>query len=162
MYKKRLKMKTDFVDYKEMMYDVCRALGNEKESLTERTRQVDGFMRVAEKTSELLSEIDNLKEENERLNGENDRLQSELEEKETEVDSLRAELERKQAEIDNLKLKQQLSEAEAKTPEIHNHFEPGSSAQVFNDKVTGKFSKLKRWKNKDNKKPWRKREAKKA
>ena len=43
-------MKTDFVDYKEMMYDVCRALGNEKESLTERTRQVDGFMRVAEKT----------------------------------------------------------------------------------------------------------------
>lgn len=148
-------MKTDFVDYKEMMYDVCRALGNEKESLTERTRQVDGFMRVAEKTSELLSEIDDLKEENERL-------QSELEEKETEVDSLRAELERKLAEIDNLKLKQQLSEAEAKTPEIHNHFEPGSSAQVFNDKVTGKFSKLKRWKNKDNKKPWRKREAKKA
>ena len=148
-------MKTDFVDYKEMMYDVCRALGNEKESLAERTRQVDGFMRVAEKTSELLSEIDDLKEENERL-------QSELEEKETEVDSLRAELERKQAEIDNLKLKQQLSEAEAKTPEIHNHFEPGSSAQVFNDKVTGKFSKLKRWKNKDNKKPWRKREAKKA
>ena len=148
-------MKTDFVDYKEMMYDVCRALGNEKESLAERTRQVDGFMRVAEKTSELLSEIDDLKEENERL-------QSEREEKETEVDSLRAELERKQAEIDNLKLKQQLSEAEAKTPEIHNHFEPGSSAQVFNDKVNGKFSKLKRWKNKDNKKPWRKREAKKA
>jgi predicted nuclease with TOPRIM domain len=148
-------METDFVDYKEMMYDVCRALGNEKESLAERTRLVDGFMRVAEKTSELLSEIDDLKEENERL-------QSELEEKETEVDSLKAELERKQAEIDNLKLKQQLSEAEAKTPEIHNHFEPGSSAQVFNDKVTGKFSKLKRWKNKDNKKPWRKREAKKA
>ena len=148
-------MKTDFVDYKEMMYDVCRALGNEKESLAERTRQVDGFMRVAEKTSELLSEIDDLKEENERL-------QSELEEKETEVDSLKAELERKLAEIDNLKLKQQLSEAEAKTPEIHNHFEPGSSAQVFNDKVNGKFSKLKRWKNKDNKKPWRKREAKKA
>ena len=148
-------MKTDFVDYKEMMFDVCRAIASEKEKLAERTRQVDGFMRVAEKTSELLSEIDDLKEENERL-------QSELEEKETEVDSLRAELERKQAEIDNLKLKQQLSEAEAKTPEIHNHFEPGSSAQVFNDKVNGKFSKLKRWKNKDNKKPWRKREAKKA
>lgn len=148
-------MKTDFVDYKEMMYDVRRTLGSEKERLKERVEQLDGFMKMTDATDELLSEIENLKEENERL-------QSELEEKETEVDSLRAELERKQAEIDNLKLKQQLSEAEAKTPEIHNHFEPGSSAQVFNDKVTGKFSKLKRWKNKDNKKPWRRREAKKA
>ena len=25
--------------------------------------------------------------------------------------------------------------------EIHNHFEHGCSAQVFNDKVTGKFTK---------------------
>ena len=43
-------MKTDFEDYKEMMYDVRRAIASEKEKLAERTRQVDGFMRVAEKT----------------------------------------------------------------------------------------------------------------
>lgn len=33
---------------------------------------------------------------------------------------------------------------------IHNHFECGCSAQVFNDKVTGKFTKTQkqRWRKK--------------
>lgn len=32
------------------------------------------------------------------------------------------------------------------TMEIHNHFESGSSAQVFNDQVTNKLIKPKQWK----------------
>jgi hypothetical protein len=40
----------------------------------------------------------------------------------------------------------------AKATEIHNHFESGCSAQVFNDKVTGKFTKKNRWKKKEKEK----------
>ena len=43
-------MNTDFEDYKEMMYDVRRTLGSEKERLKERVEQLDGFMRMAETT----------------------------------------------------------------------------------------------------------------
>ena len=34
------------------------------------------------------------------------------------------------------------------TMEIHNHFESGSSAQVFNDRVTNKLIKTNLWKKK--------------
>ena len=155
-------MKTDFEDFKEMMYDVHRALGSERERLMEQVEQLDGFMKMAEATDVLLSEIDGLKDLLARKQQENEQLSNELEERLTEVDALKAELERKQAEIDNLQLKQQLTEAEAKPPEIHNHFESGSSAQVFNDKVTGKFSKFKKWKKRDNKDSRKKKEVKKV
>ena len=56
----------------------------------------------------------------------------------------------------------QRQEMEVKPPEIHNHFESGSSAQVFNDKVTGKFSKFKKWKKRDNKDSRKKKEVKKV
>ena len=36
--------------------------------------------------------------------------------------------------------------------EIHNHFEPGSSSQVFNDQVSGKFTKNQNDKSVINKK----------
>ena len=62
--------------------------------------------------------------------------------------------------------KQQLeTEVKAKPTEIHNHFEPGSSSQVFNDQVSGKFSRNQNGKNninrkrkdiKRNKKRWKK------
>ena len=70
----------DFEDYKEMMYDVRRTLGSEKERLKEQVEQLDGFMKMTDATDELLSQIEDLKEENGRLNGENDRLRKEVEE----------------------------------------------------------------------------------
>jgi hypothetical protein len=57
------------------------------------------------------------------------------------------------------------TEIRAKPMEIHNHFEPGSSSQVFNDQVSGKFTKNQNDKSvinkkrndiKKNKKKWKK------
>ena len=81
-------MKTNLDEYKEMMHVVRRALGSEKERLTERIEQVDGVMKVADMTDELLSEIDDLKEENERLNAENERLREDVQEKEMKLSEL--------------------------------------------------------------------------
>ena len=75
-------------EYKEMMHDVRRALGSEKERLTERIEQMEGFMNMADMTDELLSQIDDLKDENERLNAENDRLRQEVQEKEMKLSEL--------------------------------------------------------------------------
>ena len=44
------------------------------------------------------------------------------------------------------------TEVRAKPMEIHNHFEPGSSSQVFNDQVSGKFSRNQNGKNNINRK----------
>ena len=75
-------------EYKEMMHDVRRALGSEKERLTERIEQMEGFMNMADMTDELLSQIDDLKDENERLNAENERLRQEVQEKEMKLSEL--------------------------------------------------------------------------
>ena len=66
-------MKTDLNEYKEIMHDVQRALGSEKERLTERIEQLEGVMKMADMTDELLSQIDDLNGENERLSVENER-----------------------------------------------------------------------------------------
>ena len=67
-------MKTNLDEYKEVMHDVRRALGGEKERLTERIEQLEGFMKMADMTDELLSQIDDLNGENERLSEANERL----------------------------------------------------------------------------------------
>ena len=54
-------METDLEDYKEMMHDVHRALGSERERLTERMEQLEGVMKMADATDELISEIDDLR-----------------------------------------------------------------------------------------------------
>lgn len=81
-------MKTDLNEYKEIMHHVQRALGSEKERLTERIEQLEGVMKMADMTDELLSQIDDLKDENERLNAENDRLRQEVQEKEMKLSEL--------------------------------------------------------------------------
>ena len=81
-------MKTNLEDLKEMMHDVRRALGSEKERLSERIEQLEGVMRMADMTDELLSQIDDLKDENERLNAENERLRQEVQEKEMKLSEL--------------------------------------------------------------------------
>jgi regulator of replication initiation timing len=81
-------MKTNLDEYKEMMHDVCRALGSEKERLTERIEQLEGFMKMADMTDELLSQIDDLNGENERLSVENERLRQEVQEKDMKLSEL--------------------------------------------------------------------------
>ena len=51
----------------------------------------------------------------------------------------------------NAELAAKVKEAYLRPAEIHNHFGAGCSAQVFNDKVTSKFSKMKPWKRKNKK-----------
>ena len=49
----------------------------------------------------------------------------------------------------NAELAAKVKEAYLRPAEIHNHFGSGCSAQVFNDKVTGKFvrkEKKRKWK----------------
>ena len=117
-----------------------------------------------EAAKEHLSEIEDLKEELERKQEEIDDLCEQLEQKDQEIADLRQQL----LEARNLHLesekqqleseKQQLeTEVKAKPTEIHNHFEPGCSAQVFNDKVNGRFTRkpiVK--KDKNDKKRWKK------
>ena len=81
-------MKTNLDEYKEMMHDVRRALGSEKERLTERIEQLEGFMKMADMTDELLSQIDDLNGENERLSVENERLRQEVREKDMKLSEL--------------------------------------------------------------------------
>ena len=81
-------MKTDLDEYKETMHDVRRALGSEKDRLTERIEQLEDVMKMTDMTDELLAEIDDLNDENERLRAENERLRQEVQEKEMKLSEL--------------------------------------------------------------------------
>jgi chromosome segregation ATPase len=136
-----------------------RALEREREEMMSRVQLIDGVARTMEVFDEILAE-------NERLKAEIDDLNEQLEQREQEIDDLCSQhrveiddLRRQMLEARNqhLETERQHLEAEvhAKPMEIHNHFEPGSSSQVFNDKVNGKFTKNKNDKKK-NKKGWKK------
>ncbi len=115
-----------------------RGLEYEIDRLKEKEVQLSDYLRALDATEDLLEEIDVLKDELERQKAENDSLDEELAQRQAENERLRAEL---------LEMKEQrlAQEPAATATEIHNHFESGSSAQVFNDKVTGRFAKKKRW-----------------
>ena len=123
-------MNRNYDELAEWCSDARRGLEREVEHLQEKQEQMTNYMRALSATEELSSQLGDLSEE----------------------------LERKQAEIDRLLLEQQLAEAEAKPAEIHNHFEGGSTAQVFNDQVTGRFSKIKKWRIEKCEKKKKKRE----
>ena len=123
-------MNRNYDELAEWCSDARRGLEREVEHLQEKQEQMTNYMRALSATEELSSQLGDLSDE----------------------------LERKQAEIDRLLLEQQLAEAEAKPAEIHNHFEGGSTAQVFNDQVTGRFSKIKKWRIEKCEKKKKKRE----
>ena len=139
--------------------DTARSgLHHEMDRLEEKVGRIRDFLRSLDVVEELLSEIDNLREDLERKQREIDDLAEQLEQKQMEIDELH-----RQKLVETGDLRQQLldakeqsleAEANKKPTEIHNHFEPGSSAQVFNDKVTGKFTKKNRWKKKEKKRLW--------
>ncbi|MBQ8466189.1 MAG: hypothetical protein IJ546_00670 [Prevotella sp.] len=140
-------MKTNYKELEAWCEDARSGLSHEIERLREREQVMAEYMQAMDATYELMREVED--------------LTGQLEEKQEEIDSLNEELERKEGEIDHLRQKlleaenQQLEkekeqlekEVSTKPAEIHNHFGKGSTAQVFNDKVTGKFLKMKKtWK----------------
>ena len=148
-------MEANVEELKEWSNVAKRGLRQAIERLEEREEQISSYMKVLDAVEELLAKINDLKEEVERKQTEIDELEEQLEQKQQEADDLRRQLlesEKQRLESEKQQLeseKQQLeAEASAKPMEIHNHFGSGCSAQVFNDKVTGKFTKTKkrRWK----------------
>ena len=125
-----------------------RGLGREVDHLREKEEQLSGYIQVLDATEEL-----------ERRQSEIDDLSEQLEQKEAELYALRQQL---QGEIDALrsqlldvKERKLADEKKLKPMEIHNHFEQGSSSQVFNDQVNGRFSNKSNDKKKKEKKRWK-------
>jgi chromosome segregation ATPase len=150
-------MKTNIHEFKGGLDAALRELSHDSDRVEEEGRKINAYKRLFEAAKEHLSEIEDLKEELERKQEEIDDLCEQLEQKDQEIADLRQQL----LEARNLHLeseKQQLeTEVKAKPTEIHNHFEPGCSAQVFNDKVNGRFTRkpiVK--KDKNDKKRWKK------
>lgn len=136
-------MNTNIYELKEWQSNARRELSSKQDALRDEMEQIGNYMRAMDVTDELCAEIDNLNDQ--------------LADKQAEIDDLMAQLEQKQAENDSLRgelldAREQNLEAgcNQKPTEIHNHFEQGCSAQVFNDKVTGRFTKKKQ------KKQWKK------
>ena len=113
--------------------DAERELRREAERLEEKGQRIGGLMKVLEATEEILAENSSLRNELERKDGEIDALREELEQKAKEMDELRRQLQEASSQ-------HQESDSRAQTMEIHNHFEAGSNSQVYNEKVTGKFT----------------------
>ena len=150
-------MEINFEELKEWRRNARRGIDREIDSLKERQEEFRGYARAMDIIDGLVSKIDDLKEELEKQQEEVDDLSEQLEQKDQEIDDLKRQL----LEAQNLQLeteKQQLETVvSAKPTEIHNHFEQGSSAQVFNDKVTGKFTRKQNTKkDKKEKKRWKK------
>lgn len=150
-------METNIHELKDLLDEALKGLRQDADRIEEAGRKNNVYTRLFEAAREKIYENDDLKEEVERKQEEIDDLCKQLEQKEQVI----ADLQRQLLEAQNLHLeseKQQLeAEVSAKPTEIHNHFEPGSSAQVFNDKVTGKFTRKQNKKDKkDKKKRWKK------
>lgn len=142
-------MDVNFDELRDWSDGARRALDRERERMMEQMKMLDGLARATEVVGDTLAE-------NERLQAEVDDLNEQLEQRDQEIEDLRRQ---HQQEIDDLQ--RQLLEARnqhletevrAKPMEIHNHFEAGSSSQVFNDRVSGKFGKVQSDRNKNNKK----------
>ena len=151
-------------ELKENFDEALRELRQDGERVEEEGRKINVYTRLFEAAKEQIAQIADLNDELERRQAEIDDLTERLEQREAEIADLQQQLleaQNQQLESENqlleseklqLESRNQSLEAEvnAKPTEIHNHFGKGSSAQVFNDKVTGKFLKIK--------KPWKKRE----
>lgn len=151
------KMETDIQDLMAWQNDAERELRREAERLEEKGQRIGGLMKVLEATEEILAENSSLREELEQKSRETESLREELEQKAKEMDELRRQLQEASSQ-------HQESDSRAQTMEIHNHFEAGSNSQVYNEKVTGKFTYPNNNKNKKNKKKeqkkWKKRSRK--
>jgi len=150
-------MRTKIDELKVWRAEAKDGLRHEANRLEEKGRQINSYMRMLDAMDELVSEIEDLREESERKQEEIDDLSKELELKDKVIDDLQRQL--LEAKNQHLESENQHLEAEAnsKPMEIHNHFESGSRSQVFNDKVNGRFTRNQKVKkDKKDKKRWKK------
>ena len=143
-------------ELKACYHDASNSSKRRVERLKDEYVEASAHDRVMDAVGDLFSEIDDLKDKVERQQAEIDDLEQQLDAKQTECDDLRQRLlesENKPLELERRHLE---AEVKAKPTEIHNHFGAGSSSQVFNDKVTGKFPNKKEKKDKKEKKRWKK------
>lgn len=150
----------DITELKAWREDARHGLEREVEQLREKKEQIDEYLKALDATDGLLAEVEDQKGELEDRQQEVDELTELLERKEAEIAELRRQLlEAKNRQLETEKV-QLAAEVSAKPTEIHNHFESGSSAQVFNDRVTGRFGRKlnvkKNNKQKKEKKRWKK------
>ena len=156
----------NYEELKDWCDDARRSVEREMERLQEQQRTMGNHLQVLEAAGELLAEIDRQKDELEQKQSEIDELTEQLEQKEQEMTSMcqqyqseTDDLQRQllEARNEHLESERQYLEAEvyAKPMEIHNYFQSGSSSQVFNDKVNGKFSRKQNDENK-KKRRWKK------
>ena len=134
----------------EVYYDeASRDVDDDMECLQKKFRRKEAHRRVLEAGRDAYLKADELRELVESQQAEIDDLNEQLEQKDAEMANMRlqhqAEIDALQKQLleaqnDHLKSERQqlVAEVKAKPMEIHNHFEPGSSSQVFNDKVRWK------------------------
>ena len=135
-----------------------RALTHEAEALKEQLYQRQCYMQALDATEDLVKEVKELEDQVERqqqtiddLNEQVEQRDAEIAEKDAALTEKGAALAEKDAEIADLRGQLQdmrdcqlVAEPMPLPMEIHNHFEAGSSSQVFNDKVTSRFEKYKK------------------
>ena len=138
-----------------------RALTHEAEALQEQLYQRQCYMQALDATEDLVNEVKELTDKVERQQQTIDELNEQVEQRDAEIAEKDAALADKDAEIADLRGQLQdmrgrqfVAEPMSLPMEIHNHFEAGSSSQVFNDKVTGKFTKQQKDKKK-KKEQWK-------
>ena len=128
-----------------------RALTHEADALQEQLYQRQCYMQALDATEDLVKEVKELENQVERQQQTIDDLNEQVEQRDAEIAEKDAALAEKDAEIADLRGRLQdmrdcqlVAEPMPLPMEIHNHFEAGSSSQVFNDKVTSRFEKYKK------------------
>ena len=128
-----------------------RALSHEADALQEQLYQRQCYMQALDATEDLVKEVKELENQVERQQQTIDDLNEQVEQRDAEIAEKDAALAEKDAEIADLRGRLQdmrdcqlVAEPMPLPMEIHNHFEAGSSSQVFNDKVTSRFEKYKK------------------
>ena len=114
-----------------------RALTHEAEALQEQLYQRQCYMQALDATEDLVKEVKELEDQVERQQQTIDDLNEQVEQRDAEIADLRGQLQ-------DMRDCQLVAEPMRLPMEIHNHFEAGSSSQVFNDKVTSRFEKYKK------------------
>ena len=139
-----------------------RALTHEADALQEQLYQRQCYMQALDATEDLVNEVKELTDKVERQQQTIDELNEQVEQRDAEIAEKDAEIADKDAEIADLRGQLQdmrgrqfVAEPMPQAMEIHNHFEAGSSSQVFNDKVTGKFTKQQQKDKKKKKEQWK-------
>ena len=139
-----------------------RALTHEADALQEQLYQRQCYMQALDATEDLVNEVKELTDKVERQQQTIDELNEQVEQRDAEIAEKDAEIAEKDAEIADLRGQLQdmrgrqfVAEPMPQAMEIHNHFEAGSSSQVFNDKVTGKFTKQQQKDKKKKKEQWK-------